>query len=56
METEDDRARLVGMIRRLLDELRRHEDDYHRQTPPTLLQEAHALLGEFDPEQTGGDP
>ena len=56
MDPEADRDRLVGMIRRLLDELRRHEDDYHRLTPPTLLQEAYALLGEFDPEQGEGDP
>ncbi|MBI5018329.1 MAG: hypothetical protein HZB55_22930 [Deltaproteobacteria bacterium] len=46
----NDRRRLVTMLRRLLDDLERHESDYHHITPRTLVQEARALLQEFDPK------
>jgi hypothetical protein len=44
----DDRSRIAKLIRRLLQELQKHEDDYHHVTPPSLLEEALELLRELE--------
>lgn len=50
MDEAHDRDRLVALLRRLLDDLERHESDYHHVTPPRLVEEARALLRAFDHE------
>ncbi|MBI5446444.1 MAG: hypothetical protein HY900_35170 [Deltaproteobacteria bacterium] len=56
MDETNDRQRLVMMLRRLLDDLEQHQNDYHHVTPRTLAQEGRALLREFDPEPNRGSP
>jgi hypothetical protein len=48
MNETQSQERLVAMLRRLLDDLERHQDDYHHVTPPGLVDEARTLLREFD--------
>lgn len=46
MDTPNDRGRLLSLIRRLLDDVERHSNEYHHVTPPALIEEAQGILRE----------